>query len=84
MAIINIYGARSILLRFCGHQDIESEWWEKVIIVAFPIFTQLKIKVSMVLVYSSYTTWEIFSIRIYIEIDKNSLYLGLGVSYFQF
>ena len=47
MVIVQIYGARSVFLLFCDHQDTESESHEMEYGVALPIFTQKNIKGSI-------------------------------------
>ena len=47
VVILNIYGALSILLLFCNHQDTESEAQEITTGVAGPILAQKNTKIPM-------------------------------------
>ena len=58
VAILRIYGARSIILLFWDHQDTESELQEIEIGVTGPIFIHKNIKVSMKHRYLYPTIWE--------------------------
>ena len=58
VAILHIYGARSISLLFCDYQDTESESCEMEFGVSGPMFAHKNTKGFMVQQYRYPTIWE--------------------------